>query len=94
MIRKSRTPYRLTHEGRPVEVVLDVAEGIGTFVEVETIAGDEADLPDAQRVVIEPGRVAGADRGRAPLLPADGPGGRAGLSPDTSPAGQTRTDLL
>ncbi len=52
VVRKTRTPYRLTAEGRPVEVVLDVAEGLGTFVEVESIAEDEADLPEAQRVVV------------------------------------------
>ena len=52
VIRKTRTPYRVTHEGRAVEVVLDIAEGVGTFVEVETIAEGEADLPEAQRVVL------------------------------------------
>jgi adenylate cyclase class 2 len=52
VIRKTRTPYHLNYEGRAVEVVLDVAEGIGTFVEVETIALDEADLAEGQRVVL------------------------------------------
>ena len=51
-IRKSRTTYRLTCEGREVEVALDVAEDLGTFVEVETIAEGDADLPQAQRVVV------------------------------------------
>ena len=52
VVRKARTPYRLESDGRAVEVVLDVAEGLGTFVEVETIAGGEADLAEAQRVVL------------------------------------------
>ncbi len=52
VIRKTRTPYHLTWEGRAVEVGLDLAEEIGTFVEVETIASGEADLPEAQRVVL------------------------------------------
>jgi adenylate cyclase class 2 len=52
-IRKQRTPFHLTRDGRAVEVTLDLAEGLGTFVEVETIARDEADLPHAQRVILE-----------------------------------------
>ena len=52
LIRKERTPYRLICEGRAVEVVLDVAEEIGTFVEVEAIADGEDDLAEAQRVVM------------------------------------------
>ncbi|MCA1684690.1 MAG: class IV adenylate cyclase [Planctomycetia bacterium] len=59
VIRKTRTPYRLTHEGRTVEVVLDTAEGVGTFVEVEAIAEGEADLPEAQRVVLSLGAALG-----------------------------------
>ncbi len=51
-IRKTRTTYRLTCEGRAVEVALDVAEQLGTFVEVETIAEGDADLPEAQRLVV------------------------------------------
>jgi adenylate cyclase class 2 len=53
VVRKVRTSYHLTCEGRAVEVALDEAEGLGSFVEVETIARDEADLPGAQRVVVE-----------------------------------------
>jgi adenylate cyclase class 2 len=52
-IRKVRTPYRLEAGGRPVEVVLDEAEGLGRFVEVETIASGEADLAAAQGAVLE-----------------------------------------
>ncbi len=52
VVRKRRTPHRLVHEGRAIEVVLDVAEGLGTFVEVEAIAGDENDLAGAQHAVM------------------------------------------
>lgn len=51
VVRKARTPYRLSYRGRPLEVVLDEVEGLGTFVEVETIADGEADLPPAQSAV-------------------------------------------
>ncbi|GAC1466626.1 MAG: class IV adenylate cyclase [Isosphaeraceae bacterium] len=53
VIRKKRTSYTLSREGRQVLVVLDVAEGLGTFVEVETIANSEADFPEAQRLVLK-----------------------------------------
>ncbi len=52
-VRKTRRPYFLRHQGRPVEVALDFAEGIGTFAEVETIAETESDLPCAQRAVLD-----------------------------------------
>jgi adenylate cyclase class 2 len=51
VVRKVRTPYHLVVDGRPVEVALDVVDGVGTFVEVETIADGEPDLPAAQGVV-------------------------------------------
>ena len=53
VIRKARQPFHLSHRGRPVEVVLDVAEGIGEFAEVEAIARDEADLPAARSAVLD-----------------------------------------
>jgi adenylate cyclase, class 2 len=34
-------------------VALDVAEGLGSFVEVETIVESEADFPDARQAVIK-----------------------------------------
>ncbi len=52
VVRKARRAFRLTFRGRPVEVVLDEAEGIGTFAEVEAIAEAEADLPAAQAAVL------------------------------------------
>jgi adenylate cyclase, class 2 len=51
-IWKSRTPFRLTQEGRAVEVVLDRAVGIGNFVEIEALAATESDLPAAQAAVL------------------------------------------
>jgi adenylate cyclase, class 2 len=51
-IHKVRTPYHLTFRERAVEVVLDEVEELGPFVEVETIAGDHADLAPAQSAVV------------------------------------------
>ena len=39
-IRKSRTPFHLTQHGRAVEIVLDQAEGLGNFAEIEALAAD------------------------------------------------------
>ena len=52
-IRKVRTTYPFTHLGHPVEVVLDAAEGLGTFVEIETLVEGESDLAKGQRVVLD-----------------------------------------
>ena len=52
-IRKARLPFRLRHDGRDLEVVLDRAEGLGAFAEVEAIAADDADLPAAQGAVMD-----------------------------------------
>ena len=51
-IRKLRTPFHLTRDGRRLEVVLDRAEGLGDFAEIETLAGTETDLPSAQAAVL------------------------------------------
>jgi adenylate cyclase class 2 len=50
-IRKSRTSFHLERDGRPIEVALDLADGLGAFAEVETLAAGEADLPAAQAAV-------------------------------------------
>lgn len=52
-VRKTRTPYHLQSNGRPLEVALDAVAGLGTFVEVEAIANGEGDLPSAQKAVTE-----------------------------------------
>ena len=49
---KVRTPYHLTYEGRSIEVVLDDADGLGTFVEVEAMVEAQEDLSGAQKAVI------------------------------------------
>lgn len=50
-IRKTRTPYHFHHQGREMEIALDLAEGLGAFAEVEAIADGEADLAAAQEAV-------------------------------------------
>jgi adenylate cyclase, class 2 len=52
VVRKRRTEYHLESEGRPITVSLDLAEGLGAFAEVETLAEAEADLPAAQQAVV------------------------------------------
>lgn len=58
-VRKTRTPYHLTYQDRALEVVLDVVEGLGRFVEVETLAAGESDLPGAQAAVLSLSRELG-----------------------------------
>lgn len=52
VVRKRRTSFRLRFEGRDLEVALDVAEGLGEFAEIEAVARDRDDLPEAQRAVL------------------------------------------
>lgn len=59
LIRKLRRPFHLVFQGRAIEVVLDVAEGLGEFAEVEAIAASEIDLPAAQGVVLALARTLG-----------------------------------
>lgn len=51
-IRKRRRSFHATVQGREMEVVLDEAEGLGTFAEIEVLANREADLPAAQQAVL------------------------------------------
>jgi adenylate cyclase, class 2 len=51
-IRKRRTPFHLEVQGREIEVVLDQAEGLGDFAEIETLAPALDDLPAAQAAVL------------------------------------------
>ena len=51
-IRKVRRPFEIEFRGRAMEVALDLAEGLGAFAEVETIAASEADLAEAQGAVL------------------------------------------
>jgi adenylate cyclase class 2 len=59
VLHKRRQAFHLQYRGRPFEVVLDVAEGLGTFAEVEAIARDAADLTGAQAAVLDLARALG-----------------------------------
>lgn len=50
-VKKTRTPYYLTWQGREMEVSLDQVEGLGSFLEIETLAG-EADREQAQDAIL------------------------------------------
>jgi len=52
VVRKRRTAFGLRFEGHEVEVVLDRAEGLGDFAEIEAMAQDREGLPAAQRAVL------------------------------------------
>ena len=49
-VRKRRTPYALTRGGSAMEVALDEVEGLGAYVEIETLA-EPADRDAAEREV-------------------------------------------
>jgi adenylate cyclase class 2 len=53
VLHKRRQAFHLVHGGRAIEVVLDVAEHLGSFVEVEALAKSAADLPAAQAAVLD-----------------------------------------
>lgn len=50
-VKKSRTPYHLCWQGREMEVTLDNVEGLGWYLEIETLA-DESDRPAAQEAIL------------------------------------------
>jgi adenylate cyclase class 2 len=60
-VRKLRRPFHLVRGGRAMEVVLDRAEGLGDFAEVEALAGDD-DLDRAQAAVLALARELGLER--------------------------------
>ena len=51
-IRKRRTPFHVNRAGQSLEVVLDRAESLGDFAEIEAIALTEPELPAAQSAVL------------------------------------------
>lgn len=59
IVRKSRRPFRLRIDDRPMVATLDTADGLGTFIEVETIADGPDDLPGAQAAVLRLARSLG-----------------------------------
>ncbi|MEO1496768.1 MAG: class IV adenylate cyclase [Planctomycetota bacterium] len=50
-VKKHRTPFALTYDGRSAEVTLDEVDGVGTYVEIETIASGDDDLKAAEACV-------------------------------------------
>lgn len=98
VLHKRRQPYHLVRGGRALAVVLDLAEGLGAFAEVETIAADAADLPAAQAAVLELARELGltAVEPRAYLQMVleqgrgtQGQAGKEEAADPRNPAGQT-----
>ena len=51
MVRKSREHFRLNWQSRQLEVCLDQVEGLGNFLEIETLATD-TDKAAAQRAIL------------------------------------------
>jgi adenylate cyclase class 2 len=51
-IRKRRETFRMTFRGLELEIALDLAEGLGEFVEIEAFAADEAELDRTQAAVL------------------------------------------
>jgi adenylate cyclase class 2 len=51
-IRKRRTTFHLPDPSHPIEVALDEAEGLGDFVEIETVVRERSELPAAQSAVL------------------------------------------
>jgi adenylate cyclase class 2 len=50
-VRKTRTPYHLNWESRDMEVTLDNVEGLGWYLEIETLA-EESDRTSAQDAIL------------------------------------------
>ena len=50
-VKKTRVPYHLEWEGREMEVTVDDVEGLGCFLEIETLADDE-DRIEAQDAIL------------------------------------------
>jgi len=52
-IAKSRVLFQVTMNGKRMQVAVDEVQSLGSFAEVETIAQTDAEVPDAQRVVLD-----------------------------------------
>ena len=50
-VKKTRTPYHLSWQGREMEVTLDDVERLGWYLEIETLAGDK-DRTQAQEAIL------------------------------------------
>jgi len=53
VVRKTRRKASFKFEGRAFEVVLDDVEGLGLFVEIETIAEQQAELDQARDALLK-----------------------------------------
>ncbi|HEV3164408.1 MAG TPA: class IV adenylate cyclase [Isosphaeraceae bacterium] len=53
VIAKNRTQFHVDASGRALQVALDEARDLGAFVEVETLAENEADVAAAQEAVLK-----------------------------------------
>ncbi len=51
-VRKHRQTFHLNFQEHELEILLDTAEGLGPFAEIEALASSEADLPAAQQAVL------------------------------------------
>ena len=51
-VRKRRQTFHLKFQEHELEILLDTAEGLGPFAEIEALASSEADLPAAQQAVL------------------------------------------
>lgn len=87
VLHKRRRAFRLGKPGQAlaIEVVLDVAEDLGAFVEVEAIVDDAADLPDAQAAVLDLARALGLTEVEPRSYLRMAIDRRAGVEPDATP---------
>jgi adenylate cyclase class 2 len=58
-IKKTRQTYHWSNQGVPLEILLDHAEGLGHFAEIEALADTETGLDSAQAAVLAAARELG-----------------------------------
>lgn len=51
VVRKQRETYQMVYHGRNLEVCLDQVEGLGSFLEIETLS-DASEMPGAQQAIL------------------------------------------
>lgn len=51
-VRKRRVPFQFSEAGREFEIAVDLVEGLGSFIEIESLAG-EADRGAARDAILE-----------------------------------------
>jgi len=60
-VRKQRVIWNLAWNNRTWELAWDTVEGLGIFLEIETIAPNQQDLPSAQAALSDLARLIGLD---------------------------------